>query len=1189
MINNVYKINLKYIYLSFFLGLYFFLFINIPISYATISTDNSTYYVGDPIMVTDDNPHTILYNTDTDEQIYMVTNIPARRPTYNVLSLLGQSLPAGNYSIISLLTLDQVNQDACTSYLNCLSAPDFIMEAVFSVIPVPSSPLTTAKRRVISQKPKIQILSPKANSVFSNSVIVDYIATDKNDIGTDEEKIDQGLGEKPVSIYYSDNNFEWYPDANMFVNPNYKKLIVKDLPGTSQYKWSTENLIEGNLYRIIVDATDNYGILGEEVSGYFTVDFTPPVFKVKTEPTLVKTGDVKIFVEASEDLQKVPTVLVTQKGSKPISVNMILNGDIYEGDYTIQEGYDGTASINVEGSDLVGNIGREIIEGGTFSIGVNPPPRPNITSSINKTVTDEGYTVLQGTVREDTEAILYVNGLMIATTKPDSKGNFIFDKIKLDKIKNQGVNRLKIISRDVLGTDSESSNIEIKYNIVPTVSLTKPINKSQLTGTVELVAKGVDENLDTLLYTFEIISVSKYDSKSSNDNWIMIADGITNGVLAYDTTESDDGDYMIRARVSDGSTTVVSEPVQVSIKSSSSYFRFENGRKTVTNKSSVIINGKIVLIGNSINSSSIKTIRYSLDDGETWNDVKFDNLYSAEQKFSVNIDNLKEGIHPVMWAMTDNNGSVAKGSHIIIVDNTAPKAPIIKNPKNNSVITNESDADLKKNGVQINISGTAEVGTFVGLVFNNQILTTKVSLFGEFTFSGITIDKTGKKDMKLFAVDEVANKSSETNLTFTYNNPPRITFINPKSFGALSSKPILSWNITDMDGDTIKNVELSFKDSSGVFKTILKNAEARGTYLWDASNFQESRDYALRITATDSLTPVSLSTNFVVDKTPPKLLTFDIKREIANKNISLSYIGTASDILSGISSIEYSVKSENDKDKRTWYKGTINKGYFEKQATYSIKYPDNLSDGSYTIYARAVDVAGNVSNQLTQSFSIDRTPPTVGSFFIKKDNLNLTPDQDGKVEYYKNSDFTFAVSIEKDARAAVVTIGNKNINLNKNVSTGLWEANMKIDIESTQDILITAIDDFDNTTKNKKIGALSTVNYGNVVLQNDGSSVEFVGGATIHIYKFNENTGGYDKFIPTQNGIDSVIKTDENGSYTLTLPIGKYQLIAVKSGFKVIKKDIILSKTEIVNDAFVSKKISGIERILNDVFNNWFY
>ncbi|MEK7072383.1 MAG: hypothetical protein AAB969_02325, partial [Patescibacteria group bacterium] len=540
-----------------------------------------------------------------------------------------------------------------------------------------SSVYTLEKKRIISYRPKIQILSPLKNSKFANKVLIDYITTDKNDFGTGDEKANYGLGTKPVSIYYSDNNFDWYPDANMFVNINYKKLIVKDLPGTGQYEWSTKDLIPGSLYRIIVDATDNYDFLGEEVSGYFTVDFTLPIFKVVTDQVMIRSGDVKISVESSEDLQKAPVVLVTQRGGKPTAVNMSLEDGLYVGSYTVQTGYDGSAQISVQGTDLSGNIGTEIESGGTFSIGVNPPPKPNITSSSNKIITSESDTVIKGIVREDTEVILYVNGAMTATIKPDSKGNFTFDKVRLDKTKNQGINRLRLVSRDVLGTISESSNIEIKYNIAPTISLIEPVDKEQLTGTVDLVAKGVDENLDILLYTYEIIPFSKYNSKTLDNNWTIIASGVTGGVYAYDTIESDDGDYMIRVKVSDGNTSAISAPVKVSIKSSAPYFRFENGRKTVTNKSSVIINGKIVLVGNLTNSSNIKTISYSLDEEETWKDIKFNNLYSAEQKFSINIDNLKEGIHKVMWKMTDNNGSVAKGSHIIIVDNTAPKAPIV--------------------------------------------------------------------------------------------------------------------------------------------------------------------------------------------------------------------------------------------------------------------------------------------------------------------------------------------------------------------------------------------------------------------------------------------------------------------------------------------------------------------------------
>jgi len=711
-----------------------------------------------------------------------------------------------------------------------------------------------------------------------------------------------------------------------------------------------------------------------------------------------------------------------------------------------------------------------------------------------------------------------------------------------------------------------------------------------LSGQTDIIAKGTDENFDTLLYTFEIISLSDYKSKILNNNWTTIATDISGGSFTYNTTESDDGDYMMRVKVSDGYTNTTSTPVFVTIKSSSSYFRFENGRKTITKQSSVTINGRAIIPIDLANSVSIKIISYSVDGGITWTDVKFNNTVPVtEQKFSVVFNNLTEGTHPIMWRIGDSRNLIGEGTHTIVIDNTVPKSPVIKNPKNNTIIINNDDENLKKDSVQISVSGIAEAGSVASFVFNGQTLTTKVSLLGEFSFIGITLDKKGKQEMQFFATDEAGNKSSATVLTLIYNNPPVITFINPKPFEGLSGKAVLSWNITDMDGDIIKNVEVSYRNSGGTFKTLVSNAEAKGAYTWDTSKLPESSDYELKITATDLLTPISAVASFFIDRTPPTLSSFNIKREMIDKKVNFSGLGTASDGISGIEYVEYSIKPDTDKERGPWYKGLITKGYLQKQASFTIKYPNDLADNSYTVYARAVDAAGNVSNELSQNIYIDRTAPRIGSFFIIKNNLNLIPDQDGKISYYKNSAFTFAVSIEKDTKTASLAIGNKNMMLNKDIASGLWEATTTIITDLAQDILLTATDDSGNITKNKKIGAIAGINNGNVVILNNTGGNELIGGVQIYVYKLNDITGQYDKFVPTIDGIASSAETNENGEYSLVLSAGNYHLSAVKSGFKVIKKDITLSKAEIVNNSFVTKRISGVEKIITDILNRWFY
>lgn len=1183
------KINLIHISPIFFIGLFisFFIF-NVPISYATISTDKSTYYVGDPIIVTDDNQHTFLYNTVTNEQIYVVTNLPARRPTYNVLSLLGQNLSAGNYSILSFSNLDQVNQDACTSYANCLNAPGFIMEAVFNVIRIPTTSIEPRKSTV-AHAPIVNIFSPKSNSFFSTSTTIDYKVTDENDTGKPEEKINYGLGDSPVSIYYTDKTFDWNADLRTPINPDYKNLIVKDLKVEGQYEWSVKDLIPGNLYRIIISAMDNSGIVGEAVSDYFSVDFTAPFFKVKVDPYMVKSGDVKISIESSEDLQKAPKVSITQMGGKPILLELNGEKDKYEGTYTVLSGYDGTANIIVEGMDLAGNLGREIISGGSFSVGVNPPPKPNITTALNKIVTNSDLIDLSGTTRPDTEVTLSINGTISSTIKPDSKGNFSFNKIKLEKVKNKGLNYISITARDVFGTLSESESIEIKYNTAPTVSIIKPINKSVLSGDIDIITRATDQNLDTLLYTFELIPLADYNSKSSTNNWKIIAKDVLGGSLNYDSSDINDGDYMIRATVSDGNSRVLSDPILVTIKKSSAYFRFENGRRTTTKDSSVTVSGKAIIPAELSDTVSLKTISYSRDRGESWEDIEFDNVIpKSEQKFSVTFNKLKEGPKTISWRIIDSRDFTSYGSHTIFVDNIAPKSPIVKNFRNNALISSEDDEDIKRDGIQISLTGISEPSATVILTINDQTYTTRASLIGDFRFNAVTLSDFGTEVLKFVAEDEVGNKSDITNISLIYNNPPVINFINPKPFRGLSNNAVLSWDIIDLDKDEIKDIEISYRRVGESFKSILKNAPTKGTYNWDTTKLPESNNYELRITATDSVTPVSAITSFYIDRTAPNISTFVVKKDTSNKKVTISGSGSGNDASSGIEYFEYSIKLEKEFERSAWYKGTITSGYLQKQASFIIKNPVDLVDGLYTVYVRAVDISGNVSNEISRIIEIDRTPPRIGSFFIIKDGLDLMPDEDGNISYYTGSSLKFVLSAEKDTKAVNIKVKNKNIKLSKNISSGLWEGNMVIENDTSEDILATATDQSGNETKDKKIGLITGIERGKVILKRENTEVA-VSGVTILVNKLNNNTGKFTIFTSASGGNIPMIETDEDGEYELILPVGTYELVATKSGYKTIKKDITLSKIEAISESFITKNISGIEKVFNDILDNWFY
>lgn len=1085
--------------------------------------------------------------------------------------LCGQSINSGPYGG---MTYEVRAFDVSFNYMS---------PSAFFSTPAYSAP-EEDKKRIIPQVPLVSIFSPKLNSVFSNSILIDYSVVDPNDSGSDEEKLNQGMKRNPVSLYYTDKNFDWAISSALLVSPEYKTLIVDNQPAVGQYKWTPTDLVPGVLYRIIVDATDNGNLTGESVSDYFSVDFIPPVFKVKTNPTMIKTGDVRIFVESSEDLQATPTLKVIQKDGPITDVKMSKNDDIYEGIYTIKSGYDGTARIEVQGTDMAGNVGSEIISGGTFSVGVNPPPKPKIYTDSSKLIVNEEYFNVRGSAREDTEVILNLNGKSISTLKPDIKGNFSFEKIKLEKIKNKGVNHISIVSRDSFGTISESTDLEIKYNIAPKVTIISPAVGSLLSNQADFIAKASDENLDTLFYSFDIISSSDFNSAKDKDNWISIASDIAGGNIKYDTTEIDDGDYLVRVVVSDGYAVSTSTNVSFSVKNTLPYFRFEDGRKTITNNTEVTINGKTLIPSSITDSITIKSISYSLDGGSKWITINGDVISSKEQKFSVILKDLTEGTHVILWRMKDSRDVISKGSHTVIIDKKVPQQPVIKFPKNDVIITDADDENLKKYGVQVSIRGNAEAGSTVIMQFNGNILKTKVSLLGEFSFKDVTFDKIGKQDLQFTAIDVAGNKSTTTSLMVTYNNPPIITVVNPKPFRGLSGKATISWNIVDPDKDSINNVEISYASTDGTYKTIVKNVKAKSTFVWDTSKLLEGSDYKLKITARDSLSQSSSVTSFVIDRTIPVLSSFIIQKGDVNKKIKFIGMGNAYDALSGIEYVEYSISAVNSEEMNLWYKATILSGYLNKQATFEIKYSSDLPDDSYIIYARAVDAAGNISNELSQKIFIDRTAPRIGSFFITDGNNKIVPDQDGNIAYYKNKNFDIAVSMENDVTNASLTVGEKKIKLIKNINSGLWTTTLSFTEDTTKEIFVTAGDSSGNITKNKKIGILSLINGGKVFVK-DKNVENPINDANFYVFKLNDSTGEYDRYIPNQTNI----KTDKNGLYDLVLPAGNYRFEIVKSGFKVIKKEVKISRTKIYNDDIEMISISGVQKIFTDLINKWSY
>ena len=477
----------------------------------------------------------------------------------------------------------------------------------------------------------------------------------------------------------------------------------------------------------------------------------------------------------------------------------------------------------------------------------------------------------------------------------------------------------------------------------------------------------------------------------------------------------------------------------------------------------------------------------------------------AEQSFSLTFSNLAEGIYPDTFIIKDNHGLVGKGNHILIIDKTPPTMPVVKTPLVGAIITDSDDEDAGKAGVQIHFSGIAESGSTVTLFSGNGTSTTVALPDGTFNFSDITLQK-GKQNFTLFATDAAGNESQHAIVPLIYDNPPVVDFINPKSFGGLSQDGTISWNIVSPDNNPLSNINISYRYNGNAFKTLVSNAKPKGTYDWNISALPELNDYQLQISANDGFVTVNPIVNFSIDRTPPSVNAFTLN--LLGEN-SFTGSGVASDALSGIAYVEYSIAYQSTATSSPWYETLLTNGPNQQQASFSMKYPFTLPDGLYTIYVRALDAAGNLSPEVSKSLRIDTTPPRIGSFFLSEHNLNIVSDDSGTLSAYKNSTVNFAVSLEDDAKNVSLFVGSTSFALTQDNADGLWKAQISLGVQSTSTLSITASDHSGNMSSKRKRSAIFPLIDPGVITGETGNAIS---GVQLLIWKLNGETNQYEKF-----------------------------------------------------------------------------
>lgn len=1054
-----------------------------------------------------------------------------------------------NYSI-----LEMENSGVCEggdlTYSQCKARPEFISEFLFDVSGRGTGGFT-------NYQPEAALLNLKKDVTVGQTVEIIYQSKDRND-----ELGQSGLGgllKLPVSIFYAPS-YDFRPDK--------RKLIVKDLPAAGSYKWETKGVEEG-LYKIIVRAEDVALQAGEAVSAVITIDNLAPVFVVKAEPAVSQSEDVRIIVEASEDLAEPPQVKIVQKFS-PLTVEPKITGKgkFFEGVYNVIKGYDGLATISISGKDKAGNLGNTIVGGGRFYVGIEPPPKPIVSSPIDKDVVSSKLVSVLGNAREDTEVLLLVNGKDEYKTKPDKEGNFVFENIKINPEFNKGVNYLSVTAKDVAGNISEAVNLSIKFNLNPEISIVSPKKDDILTGTFPIKIDALDKNKDKLSFTYEI-------SQDSGKTWSLLADSIPTSKYDFDTTLFPDGEYILRVTANDGFAKIEVVSDKFSIGNSLPVISFIDGEKTVSSKKDIVISGLVTIPVKIRDKSKLVGLEYSLNEGKDWVnlsalDGSFD---SFEEKFSLSLKDLTEQTYTILFRAKDSRGFYGRARKALIVDFGLPPTPEVLELKSLTIFSNQDDQDKDIAGVQITVSGNAEPASFANILIDDKVFSGKTGADGKFEVQ-ITLRKHGQNNLKIFAFDAAGNKSSETKLSLIYNNPPTIRFINPRPDRGLNHKSKIKWEIQDVDLDSVKDITLSYRKSNTPFEVLAKNP-AENTYELDVTNFSDSSDYQLKLEATDGVSPAVKIINFYIDNTSPEISVEPLSETVFRKDFVLKAQGQAFDNFSGIEFVEFSVDGEH------WFKALITRGFLARDTTFRIRQKLELEDGTYDVSFRAIDVAGNLSEIKSQQIIVDKSPPRIGSYTLSKGNIVVFPEGD-IFKILRNTKMKLIISLEQDSKEATLSLNDKKVSLEKNNSTGLWEADLDFIEVGNFEMKISVIDQIGNITENKESGLINVVKPG-LTKDSDGQPISDV---KINTFIFDEETKTFNRWQAESLQLKNPVSSNEAGEYELLLPSGKYQLLIQKAGFERVKtSEFEIPEIRFINFDFQLEKREGLRGIFENIID----
>ena len=311
---------------------------------------------------------------------------------------------------------------------------------------------------------------------------------------------------------------------------------------------------------------------------------------------------------------------------------------------------------------------------------------------------------------------------------------------------------------------------------------------------------------------------------------------------------------------------------------------------------------------------------------------------------------------------TSNNGNKSNPKQFQIIDSIPPQItnvnanPSSQNAGSNVNITCNVTDNVALQNVFLNI--TYPDGSYKNFsIFSNKT--------GNIFYCNKQYNAVGDYSFFIYAIDTSnnGNKSNPKQFQIADIIPPNVEISYPSKGSILKGNVDIRWNATD-NHDSRQEIKITIKysiDDGLTWHNIVSNIVNSGSYTWNTSGFQDSKNYMIEVSAKDTSGNVGsdISSKFIVDNTPPSLeITKPLGGQIylldraifptfGNKAIVIGKItitANATDSISGVKKVEFYIDGVKKAE--------------DNETPYSMKW-SGWAVGSHTIKVKAYDKAGN--------------------------------------------------------------------------------------------------------------------------------------------------------------------------------------------------------------------------------------